>query len=906
MNQTTVYNTKADSPKSDGQETEGLVSSGKPTRKPSGKPSGKITPLMKQFNAFKERYPDKIVFFRMGDFYEMFGEDAIKAAPILGITLTSRGGAGSDSIALAGVPYHAADKYLSRLVLAGEKVVIVEQVEDPKEAKGIVKRDVVEILTPATASFENDTDTGAPTYLSAICAGGNGAKGVFGLAYLDVSTAEFRVFDADVHQVAERYGALAPRETLFPENKNPDLDYIIDSAHSPKGQFATDSYQFEQQVAIGELKRFFKVNSLAGFGLDESAPSIGAAGAILRYLAENHRTTLNHITSISRVSADSFMRLDYSSARNLELVESLTGDDKEATLLGAVNLTRTAAGERRLRRNLLAPFSKLEEVGKRQKAVTECLQNSTLRESLRESLRVLPDLPRLVGRLGVKRISPRQTLALASGLTQGCAIAESLKTAKSELLRVSSEKFPQRVMGVAESVATRLVESPPLLSSGGGIFRKGASEELDALKFSIADAKSYMSGLQASEREKTGISSLRLGFNKVFGYYLEVTHLHRDKIPERFIRKQTLVSAERYITEEMKVHESVILAAEEKIFKLERELFDELLEELTEHIVDMQLAGEILAEIDVVSALAELAVERDYVCPTLTADNEIQITDGRHPVIENILPKGTFVPNDTFLSAQDTRVMILTGPNMAGKSTFLRQLGHIVVLAQIGSYVPAKAATIGICDRIFTRVGAVDNLSRGQSTFMVEMLETANILNNATANSLVLLDEVGRGTSTFDGLSIAWALAEDLHNRIGARTIFATHYHELTALAEQLDAVKNYQVAVKRWQGEVIFLHKIIPGGCDDSYGIEVARLAGMPKQVLARAAEILRGLEAGKSSSSFEAVKAKERPAQTSLFDIAAPSEVERRLTETNIESLTPLQALVLLSELKELLPDE
>ncbi len=867
------------------------------------KPSGKITPLMRQYNAFKERYPDKIVFFRMGDFYEMFGDDAVKAAPILGIALTTRGGAGADAIALAGVPYHAAEKYLSKLVLAGEKVVIVEQVEDPKEAKGIVKRDVVEILTPATATFENEVSANGPTYLSALCPASNGT---IGLAYLDLSTAEFCVIDADVHQVAERYAALAPRETLIPESKHESLNLILDAAATSKGQSVTDDYQFDISVAAEELRRFFKVNSLSGFGLEESSASIGAAGAILRYLADNHRTTLNHITKISQVSAESFMRLDYSSARNLELVAALTGDDHSATLLGAVNLTRTAAGERRLRRNLLAPFSHINEITKRREAVTECLSNSPLRSQMRESLRKLPDLPRLVGRLGVKRISPRQTLALAEGLAVGCDVVRQLDNVKSELLQSAGKTFPGGLSGVSEGVSKRLVEAPPLLSGGGGIFREGASAELDELKSSISDAKAYMSGLQAKERKLTDIPSLKLGFNKVFGYYLEVTHLHREKIPGRYIRKQTLVSAERYITEEMKSHESIILAAEEKIFKLERELFERLLEELTVHIADMQLAGEILAEMDVVSSLAELAVERDYICPTITEEQEIRITDGRHPVIEYILPKGAFVPNDVALAPDDTRVMILTGPNMAGKSTYLRQIGHIVVLAQIGSYVPAKAANIGICDRIFTRVGAVDNLTRGQSTFMVEMLETANILNNATERSLVLLDEVGRGTSTFDGLSIAWALAEDLHNRIKARTVFATHYHELTSLAQRLEAVKNYQVAVKRWQGEVIFLHKIIPGGCDDSYGIEVARLAGMPKEVLARAAEILRGLEAGKSSSSVSIIQEAERPAQTSLFDVTAPSEVERRLAEADIESMTPLQALLLLSELKESLPDE
>ncbi len=866
---------------------------------------------MKQYNAVKAEYPDNIIFFRMGDFYEMFGSDAIRAAPILNIALTSRGGAGPDKIPLAGVPYHAAEKYLARLIKAGEKVVIVEQVEDPKTAKGVVKREVVEILTPGSASLEELENPTQATYLAALAPGDNGRAG---LAYLDLSTAEFRLIDDETDRITDRLQTLSPREALIPadtpeEKILPLLGEIARNVTVSR----TDRFHFDPQIGALEMRKFFNVTSLEGFGVAENDLSVGAAAAIVKYLKNNRRENLGHITRLSAVKEDDLMRLDQSSIRNLELVESLSGEDGPH-LFGAINLTHTAPGARRLRRNLTAPFNKLQTIMLRQDAVNEMVQNSDSANETRQALSGMTDLERLIGRLGVRRMSPRQAQALAIGLKTGSVVKETLQGLSSPLFVDSLKHYPDQLLAIGQSVIARLVDCPPLLSGAGGIFRIGASVELDQLTNSISSAKAYMAGLQAKEREATGIPSLKLGFNKVFGYYLEVTHLHKDKIPENYMRKQTLVNAERYITEEMKSQEKLILEAEEKIFALESKLFEDLLDELSTEITDMQLASDILAEIDVVAALGQLAVERNYTRPEITDGAELEISEGRHPVIENILPHGSFVPNDLSLNSNDCTVMILTGPNMAGKSTYLRQIGHIVVLAQIGSFVPAASVKLGLVDRIYTRVGAVDKLAQGQSTFMVEMLETANILNNGDEKSLILLDEVGRGTSTFDGLSLAWAIVEEIHDGLKARTVFATHYHELTELAKKRKRVVNFQVAVKHWQERIIFLHKIIPGGCDDSYGIEVSRLAGMPERVVDRARQILGQLESGEFVSSR--LKPGGAPeAQTSLFDLATPVvtsadhalvEIRQRLGDIKIDSLTPLEALSELDRLQKRIKDD
>ncbi len=864
-----------------------------------GAHSDNLTPLMRQYNSVKSQYPDKIVLFRMGDFYELFGEDAIAAAPVLGVALTSRHNGSDQKSALAGVPYHAIDKYLPRLLRAGHNVVVVEQVEDPRTAKGVVKREVVEILTPGSSAIEGLESPTRPNYLTSLCVSGE----MCGLAYLDVSTGEFRAIDADFEEIAQRMAALEPSEVLVADSSDPELA----AAHTrllvhtrPNISLARVSpAYFGKQTAELELQRFFKVSSLDGFGVAECPLAVGAAAAILGYLRENHRDSLAHITRLVPDSRRDTMWLDHSSVRNLELVQSLTEGESGPNLFDAINITRTGPGARRLRRNLLAPFRELAPIVRRQDAVAEALANRGAAQEIIQLLSRLSDLERLAGRLGLRRLTPRQCLSLAEGLIIADQITKSLTSFSAPLFVDIANAMPQ-LHEFSARVVARLVEAPPHVTNQGGIFRAGSSPELDELQASIFDAKSYIAGLQESERQASGISSLKVGFNKIFGYYIEITNAHKDRIPQKYIRRQTLVNAERYITEEMKERETLILAAEEKINALEQKLFEGLLDEFCEHILDIQVVADCLAEIDVVLTLAELAAERGYVRPTLTSGQNLTITGGRHPVIERLLTKGAFVPNDIALQPPGESLMILTGPNMAGKSTYLRQIGHITLLAHIGSSVPADSATIGLVDRVFTRVGAVDRLAFGQSTFMVEMLETTNILHNATGQSLVLLDEIGRGTSTFDGLSIAWAVVEELAARDGARVIFATHYHEPTSLAENLPAVVNYQVAVKRWEDQVIFMHKIIPGGCDDSYGIEVAKLAGMPSAVVARAREILRELEHGKAAGTLASGSTRPTSPQISLFDAIAPSKVDRELRRLDPNTLTPLEALQIVTRWK------
>ncbi len=860
-----------------------------------------LTPLMRQYYRIKAQYPDKILFFRMGDFYEMFGDDAVRAAPILNVALTSRGIQNGEKIPLAGVPYHAADKYLARLLKAGEKVVVVEQVEDPRTAKGIVKREVVEILTPGTATLESSLEEMSASYLAALAFG---AGDQVGLAYIDLTTGEFRLDEGSGDNILEKLYVLAPQEVIYPSGENePELITRLRRNNS----FILSGYEgwnFDTKTAVRELSDFWGVSSLDGFGVGDKPVALAAAGAIYRYLRENHRERLDHVTKISTVQSDRLMQLDYSTIRNLELVTNLSENSERDTLFGVVNRTVTAGGARRLRQAILRPFITLEPIRERQAVVAELYHRRDTAGEIRESFKEIPDLERLAGRLGMRKINPRQMASLGQGLTIMPRIAGFLGIMESPLLRKLLAALPDFTQPV-QRLGAALTEEPPLTANKGGVIRAGYAPELDALVNSIRDAKSYIASLQTTERQRTGISSLRVGFNKVFGYYIEVTKSHLDKIPPDYIRKQTLVNAERFITAGLKEKEELILAAEEKIFALEESLYVKLMDEIAEDLEDILLGAEIISEIDLVSALAELAYDKMYCCPEISEKPVLIITSGRHPVIENILPPGSFIPNNVTLSIEGQRIMILTGPNMSGKSTYLRQAGLIVILAQIGSFVPAEKAEIGLVDRIFTRVGAIDNLARGQSTFLVEMIETANIMHNASERSLILLDEVGRGTSTFDGLSIAWSVVEYINEHIRARTVFATHYHELTGLAALYERIVNFQVAVKRWEKEVIFLHKIIPGGCDDSYGIEVARLAGLPKMALGRAREILRLLESGKFNQSELARGLHREIMQRTLFD-KIPSAVEEEIQKINPEALTPLEALRILDKLKGMLDED
>jgi len=857
-----------------------------------------LTPLMRQFHAVKEQHPDKILFFRMGDFYEMFGDDAIKAAPILGIALTSRSHGSSERIPLAGVPFHAGDKYLARLLAAGEKVVVVEQVEDPKTAKGLVKREIVEILTPGTATIESDDNDRRPVWLAAVCEKQGRS---LGLAALDLTTGSFVVDEGPTDEIAERLRVLEPREVLFPTAGSDDQNVVERIGLSNGATMLTgfEDWNFDYKTAVRELNQHFGTSTLDGFGIGECRLAIAAAGAVFRYLKENHRERLSHINGITRFDVNEHMLLDYSSVRNLELLRNSADATETNSLYSVVNRCRTGAGARRLQAALLRPFRTRERIEQRLSGVTELVRNRDLAAGVVEETRTLTDLEKLSGRLGMGKLSPRQAKAVADGLAVCGRLRTILGAAGSAHLRAIAGAFPQ-CDDIVQQLETALVDEPPLTHTKGDILRRGYSTDLDELNDSIRDARHYIASLAAVERERTGITTLKVGFNKVFGYYIEVTRANSAAVPDDYIRKQTLVNAERYITPELKEKEELILSAEEKIFKLEEDLYFELVDHLNTRIADIKSSGDLAAEIDLVSGLAEVAVERGYVCPEIFDDDRLTVVGGRHPVIEAVLPPGSFVANDVSVGAGDGRIHILTGPNMSGKSTYLRQLGLIVILAQIGSYVPADTAEIGLVDRVFTRVGALDNLARGQSTFLVEMVETANILHNASERSLVLLDEVGRGTSTFDGLSVAWAAVEYINEHNRARTIFATHYHELTSMAEIYDDVRNFQVQVKKWEDEVVFLHRIIPGGCDDSYGIEVARLAGLPRKSITRARQILRLLESGKFTHSELGRNLYREKVQPSLFD-APPSATEEKIKALDPDNLTPIEALNLLRGLKE-----
>jgi DNA mismatch repair protein MutS len=861
-----------------------------------GDQDSSITPLMRQYQAIKKQHPDKILLFRMGDFYEMFGDDAVKAAPILGIALTSRSHGNSERIPLAGVPYHAIDRYLSRLLAKGERVVVVEQVEDPKTAKGIVKREVVEIVTPGTATSETSDDL-RPISLAALYLPKDRRTGI---AVLDLSTGSFLVDEGDRDDMIERLRVSEPSELLFPSELGKEYVASLLGITKEAGLLTPfDDWQFDLASARRDLNHQFGTATLESFGVDHCTSAVTAAGAIFRYLKENHRDKLAHITRISRIDNAEFMPLDYSTVRNLELVRNTANSSEENSLLSVINLCHTAAGARRLRGNLLRPFRSKATIDLRLVGVTELVKNRDLCYALREKTKGLPDLEKLAGRLGIGKLNPRQMASIRDALAVADDIKPALGTAASPHLQALQRSLPE-CQDIIGTVSQALVDEPPLTTGKGNILKRGYSEKLDHLNDSIKEARVYIASLQQTERERTGIPTLKVGFNQVFGYYIEITRANSGLAPKEYIRKQTLVNAERYITPELKEKEELILAAEEKIIRLEIELYGELVDTLNQSIARIVHTAELLAEIDLVSALADLAVKRGYCKPSISEDTRLVIRNGRHPVIEAVLPPGSFVANDIELSVDQNRMVILTGPNMSGKSTYLRQIGLIIIMAQIGSYVPADSADIGLVDRVFTRVGALDNLARGQSTFLVEMVETANILHNATERSLILLDEVGRGTSTFDGLSVAWSVVEFIDEQKKSRTVFATHYHELTGMAELSPTVHNYQVAVKKWEDKVIFLHKIISGGCDDSYGIEVAKLAGLPRQAIGRAKQILRLLESGKFSQSELGKGVYKQKVQATLFD-PQPTETEKQIKQLNLDTMTPVQAFDYLRKLKE-----
>jgi len=862
---------------------------------------------MEQYLAIKNKHKDAILFFRMGDFYEMFYEDAKIGSQVLGITLTSRAHGKAADVPLAGFPHHALDIYLAKMIRAGYRVAICEQIEDPKLAKKIVKREVREVVTPGTAVSDDLLETKRNNYLVSVYL----TSRACGIAKIDVSTGEFQVNEMPPEQMREGILSIQPSEILV---SNDQYDDITAQLRDFKEVTITkrDDWTFNHDYAHDILTEHFGTLGLKGFGIDEMSVGISAAGAIIVYLRENQQERLVHINRISRFSNDDYMLIDTTTRRNLELVKSMAQVGKQGTLLSVIDATQTPMGGRMLVQWLLYPLMKLDAITARHDAVEEFTKNAELRRKIREKLNDAGDLERLVAKFATGRANARDAIAIKASLTVVADIKENTKDVNAPILQKINAEL-DKLEELRSEIEKAIAENPPLSITDGGIIKRGYDEELDKLREIAYSGKDWIAQLQSKERENTGIPSLKVNFNKVFGYYIEITKPHLSKVPPHYIRKQTLVNAERFITQELKEYEEKVLGAEEKMASLEYELFDKLRKFILQHTQTLQRNARLLAEIDCLSSLAQVAIENDYVRPTMNESDEIIIRDGRHPVVEKLLPAGDqFIPNDTKIDNKSEQILIITGPNMAGKSTYLRQIGLIVILAQMGSFVPAREASIGIVDRVFTRVGASDNLAAGESTFLTEMNETANILNNATPRSLILLDEIGRGTSTFDGLSIAWSVAEFLHNtpQLAAKTVFATHYHELTELELILPRVKNYNVAVKEWGDHIVFLRKIVKGGCDHSYGIQVAKLAGLPERVIERAKEILKNLEAeALNSSDIPKLAQHHQEPEPKVQQMSLFAELEKSLREEllNIDpnTLTPIEALNKLDQLKQLASD-
>ena len=859
---------------------------------------------------FKRAYEGAILFFRMGDFYEMFHDDAKTASKVLGLTLTSRA-KGDKAIPMAGFPHHAVEPYLQRMIRAGYKVAICEQVQDPAEAKGLVDRDVVRIVTPGTVTEENMLEAKANNYLAAVCANGRQA----GIAWVDLSTGSFFVEDVAEGQLSAELARIAPAECLVPEeDSRAETPLVAVLREAIDGMLTSrPDWEFGRDTAYRTLVEHFQTASLDGFGCEDMGLALSSAGALLAYLQETQRASLSHIAKMERFSTSDRVLLDRSTQLSLELVQTMRSGQRTGTLLWVLDHTVTPMGGRLIRAWLTAPLRKKGEVDARLSAVKEIVDQMSLREGLRGSLKRIYDIERIAAKISCGRANGRDLVALKQSLTALPDLEGTLADCRSDMIAGLRDRLD--VMDeVRVLIATAIVPDPPMGLRDGGIIREGYDQDLDQVRTIAKSGKSWITNFQAQEIERTGIPSLKVGYNKVFGYYLEVTNAHRDKIPADYTRKQTLKNAERYITPQLKEYESQVLTAEERAKEIEYRIFHEVREQVAAQTQRLQETAGVVAQLDVLGSLATVAVERGYAMPTITEDAELFIRDGRHPVLELTLAGEEFVPNDTDLNTQAGTMMVITGPNMAGKSTYIRQVALIVLMAQMGSFVPAKECRVGLVDRVFTRVGASDELARGQSTFMVEMNEAANILNNATDLSLIILDEVGRGTSTFDGVSIAWAICEFLHEHVKARTLFATHYHELTELALTLSSVRNYNVAVREWEDDVVFLRKIVEGGTDKSYGIHVARLAGLPKGVIERSREILSNLEeAAIDKDNMPAFAAprrrkahkKRRNRQLSLFT-PAQEVVANELEKLDLEDLTPLDAMNKLSELKRRIEEE
>lgn len=874
------------------------------------------TPMMQQYLEIKKNYPDAILFFRLGDFYEMFLTDAEQASRVLEITLTARDGGSAGKIPMCGIPYHAADTYIARLIEKGYKVAICEQVEDPKATKGIVRREVIRVITPGTVLDANFLDEKKNNYLIAVYRDDLG----YGLAVADVSTGYFGVTEITgfraLSRLRDEIARLQPVECLLPTGLQENKEVI--NALKTGSNMSVNPYNekdFEYERAYRALTGHFCTGSLDGFGCEKMQIGVQAAGAIIRFLQETQKNTLVHINKLTTYTTEHYMLLDAATRRNLEITRTIRDSSRKGALISVLDYTVTAMGGRLIKTWLEQPLLDSKEIQRRLDAVEELVKDIFLRSDLRKYLQRVYDLERLAGRIAYGSVNGRDLIALKNSLKVLPAVRELLVEVYSPGLEEIAGML-DIVEDVADLIEKAIADEPSFSVRDGGIIKTGYHPEVDRLRSASTDGKNWIAGLEAREKERTGVKSLKVGFNKVFGYYIEVTNTNLAAVPADYTRKQTLANAERFITPELKEFEALVLGAEEKICSLEYELFTQVREEIAVHIERLQKTAGLIAALDVYLSLAEAALKNRYVKPRVNELDVLDIKEGRHPVVEQTLANSTFVPNDSYLDGNGYRLGLITGPNMAGKSTYMRQVALIVLMAQIGSFVPAEAATVGVADRIFTRVGASDDLATGQSTFMVEMNEVANILNNATSKSLIILDEIGRGTSTFDGLSIAWAVAEFIIDpqKIGAKTLFATHYHELTELADLFPGVQNYSIAVKEKGDDIIFLRKIIMGGADRSYGIQVARLAGLPTEVLTRAKEILRTLEVQEelTKGKREAAAARYRPVQSDRDQLSffiEPAESHPLLEEIkrlDIMNLTPLEALTKLHEMHQRLKSE
>lgn len=859
--------------------------------------SKKVTPLMQQYNAIKTKHPDALLLFRVGDFYETFGDDAIKASKILGIILTHRNN-GGDKTELAGFPHHSLNTYLPKLVKAGERVAICDQLEDPKQTKSIVKRGVTELVTPGVALNDDILSAKSNNFLAAIHFG----RTKYGVSFLDISTGEFLTSEGSAEQVDKLLQNFAPNEVLVSKHHKKEFHEIFGTQlHS----FFMEDWIFQEDYAQESLVNHFKVKTLQGFGIDHLTQGVVASGAVLHYLSETQHSRLQHINKIQRIAEEEYVWMDRFTIRNLELYQS--HNPNAVTLIDIIDKTISPMGGRLLKRWLALPLKHIEKIQNRHQVVSYFVDEEEQLEKVQHWIKPMGDLERLISKLATGKINPKEVVQLKNSLEAIVPIKQLALGSSSTSLQKIGEQ-----LNVCQALRTKikevLQEEAPINLQKGNTIASGYSQELDELRDLAFSGKDYLDKMLARETETTGITSLKIASNNVFGYYIEVRNTHKDKVPENWIRKQTLVNAERYITEELKEYEAKILGAEERIYSLEQQLFEQLLVWMQEYIAVVQRNARLIAQLDCLCGFAQLARENNYVSPEIDDSTTLDITDGRHPVIERQLPLGeAYVTNNVILNREDQQIIMITGPNMSGKSALLRQTALIVLLAQMGSFVPASKARMGLVDKIFTRVGASDNISMGESTFMVEMNETASILNNLSERSLVLLDEIGRGTSTYDGISIAWAISEYLHEHPSrAKTLFATHYHELNEMTNTFGRIKNYNVSVKELENNVLFLRKLVPGGSEHSFGIHVAKMAGMPQQVVQKAGKILKQLEKSHSNTeNTEKLKSVQDEMQLSFFNLDDPllEEIRDEILHLDIDTLTPVEALMKLNEIKRLL---